>query len=396
VSSFGWSYLSRDALRRADRQLAGSGEGVRDEIGFLIVHQRYADYFFPGTSVLHTRLRYALFVPWIYQTAYEDRSTGRPIDILKKAETALAGRLRDARGGGAIGGEIYPKPVSQPPSVSYWNALGIWGLLRRTDGQLPTRAQLAVMLQSGRRRALDDDGQPFDRADLPFAPLPAPPKNWIGAEPLEFDLPPGEAEFLRSRLIDLRPRAPTMQRSLLARLAASKRLSAKDCWAPEVVDLAENDAETLRRAQCAASLAAVGRAVYAALVETLREEEDRLPTPDKHRKNLAMVIDEHGPIASRTRIADLLSDTGALPRPVVEVLQQTIQWLDNGAKDIGALRDAYEQAEWSRKHQRARLSRLDGARCRLDWESDKHADAVPLHYRWNQVSRLLGDLWDAA
>ena len=63
MSSYGWTYLSRSALRRAEHQLSGAGEGVRDEIGFLILHQRYADYFFPGTSVLHTRLRYALFVP---------------------------------------------------------------------------------------------------------------------------------------------------------------------------------------------------------------------------------------------------------------------------------------------------------------------------------------------
>ncbi|WP_316397066.1 hypothetical protein [Bradyrhizobium sp. 33ap4] len=28
--------------------------GVRDEIGFLTIHQRYADRFFPGTSVLYS------------------------------------------------------------------------------------------------------------------------------------------------------------------------------------------------------------------------------------------------------------------------------------------------------------------------------------------------------
>ena len=74
VSGYGWTFLSRDALRRAERQLSGTGEGVRDEIGFLIVHQRYADYFFPRTSVLHTRLRYALFVPWIYPQFFAFRT----------------------------------------------------------------------------------------------------------------------------------------------------------------------------------------------------------------------------------------------------------------------------------------------------------------------------------
>jgi hypothetical protein len=117
MSSYGWTYLSRDALRCAENQLSGAGEGVRDEIGFLIIHQRYADHFFPGTSVLHTRMRYALFVPWIYQSLYEEGASGREEgasgreqDSLRKAEIKLAGRLRHERG--AIGGDNYPRPTT--------------------------------------------------------------------------------------------------------------------------------------------------------------------------------------------------------------------------------------------------------------------------------------------
>ena len=174
MSGYGWTYLSRNAVRRAERQLANSGDGVRDEIGFLIIHQRYADYFFPGTSVLHTRLRYALFVPWIYQTLYAEGSSGRVTDRLQRAETKLAGRLRYAKGGGAIGGDKFPNPISQPPSVSYWAALGTWGVLRPVDERLPSRTHLNAMLQSKYRKAVDDDGQALARAELPFTALPNP------------------------------------------------------------------------------------------------------------------------------------------------------------------------------------------------------------------------------
>jgi hypothetical protein len=95
MSSYGWTYPSRDALRRAENQLSGAGEGMRDEIGFLIIHQRYADHFFPGTSVLHTRMRYALFVPWIYQTLYEEGAPGRVQDgQARRAAEAFAWRDR--------------------------------------------------------------------------------------------------------------------------------------------------------------------------------------------------------------------------------------------------------------------------------------------------------------
>ena len=52
----GWVLLSRDALKRAETQLKENAQGVLDEIGFLALHRAYADRFFPGTSVLHTRL----------------------------------------------------------------------------------------------------------------------------------------------------------------------------------------------------------------------------------------------------------------------------------------------------------------------------------------------------
>lgn len=59
MSSFGFTFLSRKALGQAEQMMFGGKAGVRAEVGFLIVHQRYDDHFFPGTSVLYTRLRYA-------------------------------------------------------------------------------------------------------------------------------------------------------------------------------------------------------------------------------------------------------------------------------------------------------------------------------------------------
>jgi hypothetical protein len=51
MAEFGWTYLSRKSLRQAEDQLSGDTQGVRDEIGFLLIHQHYADKFFPGDSL---------------------------------------------------------------------------------------------------------------------------------------------------------------------------------------------------------------------------------------------------------------------------------------------------------------------------------------------------------
>ena len=55
--------------------------------------------------------------------------------------------------------------------------------------------------------------------------------------------------------------------SLLARLAGGEPVEADHCWESGLIELAKEDGPKLRRAGYAASLAAVGRVVYAALVE---------------------------------------------------------------------------------------------------------------------------------
>lgn len=53
-------------------------QGTVDELGLGSCGMCFPMRCFPATSVLHTRLRYALFVPWIYQEL-ESRGTGYDI-----------------------------------------------------------------------------------------------------------------------------------------------------------------------------------------------------------------------------------------------------------------------------------------------------------------------------
>jgi len=125
-ASFGWTLLSRDALRRAEQQLRDAADGVRDEIGFLALHQAYADRFFPGTSVLHTRLRYVLFIPWLYQKVIQQRSRQQVSAVVENQEIFLARRLKKAEEFGVIGRRSLPNPTTQPPTMVYWSALSAW------------------------------------------------------------------------------------------------------------------------------------------------------------------------------------------------------------------------------------------------------------------------------
>ena len=401
MSSFGFTFLSRKALGQAEQLMFGGAAGVRDEVGFLIIHQRYADHFFPGTSVLHTRLRYALIIPWIYQSLRTKRPA--PKDFAQAfidLEHDLTGRLKfcDGEGGekdGVIGGEVFPRPISQPPAYVYWTALARWGLIgTRPDGRPWSRQDLAKLLAaSGKRFLHDDDGKPFETIAWPIANLIDCPSDWDGDGKLTLELSRREKTFLAGKLRAVRSPTDPSEPSLLAKLVGKPLNEASHCCEDMILALAGQDAQMLKRAGQAAALSAIGRAVYAAQVETLKEVRDKRPQPNLHRAGLKEALDQWGKQAGRLDMDLFLGEMGRLPPAVEAVLKQSWAWVRAGGKDPMKLLEAYARAEVSRKSDRARLSNNQfGVDRRMEWQGERHGRAEPLHYRWGNVKRLLRDL----
>jgi Family of unknown function (DUF6361) len=146
-------------MRQVERSLANSEQDTRDEIGFLLIHEGFADRFFPGTSVLHTRVRYALFVPWLFQRAARIRRRGSDLDsTIRHLLIELAIRLKQLGGepNGVIGGDKLGQLTSQPPDRVYWTALRAWRLLLP---MVDSRSDALRRLQeSVRSSSTDDDG----------------------------------------------------------------------------------------------------------------------------------------------------------------------------------------------------------------------------------------------
>lgn len=401
-STLGWVLLSRDALRRAEEHLREDEQGVRDEIGFLALHQAYADRFFPGTSVLQTRLRYILFVPWLYERVAKRTDRRQVSRVMQQEEIGLARRLKQTYGmsSGVIGARSYPKPTSQPPSMVYWTALVNWGILRpMIDGSYPSRGNLHRMLsQSGSvSRLQDDDEYPLEEGCSFFVTLPDPPKHWDKPQvPLCFDLSETEPRFIRRHLISVNRPGRLKDLCLLSRLVEHRvpvdRIGS--LWSDAVFEAADTDDRgALLRAQQVAALVAVGRSVYAALVEHICEAEDKRPMPQEHRTHLEEMIHKHRQEALKLDVDALEQDAPqSLPQRILGVLRETQRWLRRGNHylDLGAL---YEQSEIRRKGRRARLAQtLAGRERRAEWSSEGYPLAGPLHYRWGNVKRLLGDL----
>lgn len=403
----GWVHLSRNAVARAERALVDGEHGVRDELGLLAVHQGLADRLFPGTSVLHTRLRYVLFVPWLMQRAANGRQ-GEALRRLAEAERRLAGQLLEGRRqqldcDGIIGGLVYPKGAAQPPSFSYWTALGTWNLLRpQPEGATRSRAEvLAALARSVRARNwTDDDGLQLSfGSDLPFVgSLPDAP-SVVGSDkqPLSFTLQPHERRFLKRQLIAVR-RPGSASQSLLSRLIEQGARGASEVpWVKPVLAAADpEDRDALAIARDVAALGAVCRAAYAFLVERLRNKDGCCAPTGDRLPDLEQCLGLHRTAAASSDIQALRHLLPDLPQRITSALAETQRWLRAGARpqSVEDLTAVYAAAE-ARKGSRARISvpdTLGAQRRRAEWLPLRHPAARPIQFRWPNVRRLLADM----
>lgn len=396
MATYGWTYLSKQALKTAQAQLAQQVQGVRDEIGFLELHQRYADRFFPGTSVLHTRLRYALFVPWMYEALSRRRITGPAQRAVEREEMRLVKRLANA-GSGVIGIKKPNQPAQQPPSVVYWGALTNWGIVRkRFDGIPYSRHEVEARLVAPPLRT-DDDGTPLQNLEPAFIAMPPMREQWDEASAVSFQLTATEAKFIQYCWDATPCNADPRRESLLARLAQTDITRVGNCWDAPVLQTAGPDKQALVHAGRSAALSAIGRGVYAALVEGLYMREDGLPAQEWHRLALDEALAQYRPEASRFDIHDVEGDIGALSSTLRTVLVDTHQWVNKGRTDPRSLFEVYAAAEVPRKLGRARLAfTLGGRQKRAEWMAEDHPALAPLHYRWGNVRGLVADLRGAA
>lgn len=207
MSSLAWIDFDEAERQRAQRIMALFQEReTRDELGLGAIRDSIADHLFPGTSTIQTRLRYMLFIPWLYREL-----EGRDIP-----ETQLRAEARDAEirladalkaGGesnGIIGRDAGPRLQRLPSSV-YWAGLGAWGI-RIFPGSLDS---LFVALDSRPRlRSVSGSEESLanSRTFQVWNPaLPEQPDDLL--DRAVFRLTTDEAQFLIDRLVASQPDA---------------------------------------------------------------------------------------------------------------------------------------------------------------------------------------------
>ena len=205
-------------------------QGTVDEMGLGTLRDALSNALFPGITSIQTRLRYVLFIPWIYRSLERRRiGSDRVGEEARRAEVQLISSLAKTDESGVIGVSARHELQRLPSSV-YWSCIRRWGMFLHGGSQSWYHSQFA---------RLRDAAHYVDRADDPgfgwhgqpnwHPRLPEPPDDF--PESAGFELSETEAAFVQGRIEE------QCHGTLLARLASRpKAVMADHFWEePEAV-----------------------------------------------------------------------------------------------------------------------------------------------------------------
>jgi len=397
ASSLGWLDFDAAATERVATLLRSLQEpATLDVLGLGSVRDAFSEMLHPGTSYIHTRLRYFMFLPWIFQRLEAERVA--PADFFRRLrhyEAQLIDCLRHLGPGKGVIGYQAGRNLKRMPSDIYWGGLGEWGL-RRIPLSLGEYAQRAS--GAGIPAVLDDDGSVTDPSSSIWATLPDPPERFLEAD-ITFELSRDEAETLRGNVQLKQPG------SLLAWLCANPDLAAdRDYpWDVSRQGMPEKLTEVVQHARCFSELTAGPQYVYNVLVARRARRLlgwDTVKLEDRQRDRLKrwveMVKRRHGEL--RLWADDLPACWALLHR--YRIRRSTRDFID------GVVRSAVENPEGfgadPSVHEQIRLReiRLKGKRARLAYLTalenwNQRAVGGQLGYRWSIAKNYLGEIADA-
>lgn len=435
---FGWVEISDTALQRLRSELEQKGQGVVDEMGVLAIHAGYADYFFPGTSVLQTRPRYLFFACWNFLWLARQRGVTTANVLRRKDEAelwvtrqlvatdrAFASRASAPSMDGIIGVRVFqeepPRVPAQRVDFIYWTAMRRWGFYSSRIAQDRTR-----LLRRWRGSAIGRVGDGVDVAlddaireeRLAEFFVPDVPPGWQSDDTteLDFELTGSEASWLQDRLLALDEVAegPCLLAKAAELCAESPPLMApgeESPLRPWDDPLAIQSAraagqfDRLERARQASHLGHYVRAIYAALVEWTVEvtESPRRDPPLRYYRELLRQLAEDRAMRGKTLALSLPALYLDVPR-ISDLLRRCLRHVQEGLHRLEDGEDAekifmddvthrlFEAVERRRKGGRARLPRTEQGAARRTGFDRSTVGVYDLDYRWNRVRYLLSDL----
>lgn len=399
-SFIGWLDYSESDQRQVRELLKlFSDKGTVDDLGIGTVRDAISNQLFPGTSVIQTRARYFLFVPWVHQEA-ERRFPSKVIDKAEDMERKLIEALRQSDDLDGLIGRQAGANVRILPSTIYWNGLATLGIFA-VPGM--SRGQYGRLVAQGRAPGVEHDGELTERArSFWHMDIPPPPDSFFELQYADFALTRDEASWLSERMLS------TEQHVGHNLLSGYVRSLSSGADVPEGyfwdAALPEGTPASIR--ELATHAAYFSSAVTAAsLLYNLMLAEQRNWEADHERADsLRADLANWAPVAESIGLRDWAAAPPSLWRaviaPGVRIPPATRRFIEEWMEilvstDLRTLsssepaRQVIQARELSHKRAQARF----GNEQRLAvWNGE--SGTTPLSYRWFLVRRLLADLHD--
>lgn len=394
-SMIAWLDASREDQRRM-REIVNlfTQSESRDELGIGQVRDAFSDSLFPGTSTLHTRARYLLFVPWCFVAAAAKGGTAAKGERrVEDNERALIAGLQDLGATDGLIGRVAGVAVKTLPSTVYWGALRQYAIVRVPE---PLDAL-------GLPGSPDPDQEELaERVRGAWSPtLPPVPAAFPRHPETGFELSRAEAGWLQERMLG------GTEGSLLHHLASDgnrPQVSSKAPWHDPVCHTSAPEVRrTLEHARLF-SLAVQGASfLYNLLIAEcyVKAGHTTIESPVERYRDLlqkwAQECEENDgalPAWDRGAFWDVILAVNPQVRPVTRAFLNT--WFDRvcglelrqGADD-DALRHLIARRE---RAQKGSQSRLTNDRLLAAWSGQ--SGTRRLTYRWDQANRIIQDLHD--
>ena len=393
ASSLGWLDFDNAARDRVAETLRALEEpATLDVLGLGSVRDAFADMLSPGTSTVQTRLRYVVFVPWIFKRLEHDRvSAANFTGRLRDYEARLIECLRHLGRDQGVIGRIAGRRLKRMPSDIYWGALGTWGIRRLDLGITDYGVQSAAQRRQPER---DDDGNATQPAAAMWADLPQAPDRFLDEE-VDFELSPDEANVV---VDSIRVRHP---RTLIAVLSerTDANLDADHSW-HTLPHYAGRLGEVLHHARCFSELTLGPQLVYSLLLarqasEVLGWNTKELEEQESRRLGewVQLVEDGRERLDSWTKAT---SDFRQVLAPYNISLRTLDFWNDMARRAVnrpGAFaedREVHRLVRERERHLKRRRARLSHTGALENWGGGSAAGQ--LDYRWSITKRYLQEL----
>jgi hypothetical protein len=392
VASFiAWIDHDETERERMKRILALFSErDTRDELGLGAIRDSISDHLFPGTSTIQTRLRYMLFVPWLYQRLeHAKTASGRIVDKARQSELKLSEALLASGDEDGVFGRRAGGSLQRLPSSVYWAGLGQWGIRRFPGSQDAYHRALDSIYESRvTNRKQEDDGWELERA-ITWARTPPAPEGF--PERVSCRLTVDETDYLTERVVDSHPK------SLLAYLMRERAYADIGLvWQhPRYADFPEACRPLLHQARLFSETMFGASILYNLMLAELTGSAERIERYRSAFRTWAAEID--GRYVGRWDLEELWARASHPAHQITWATRRFVaSWVGHvraGAANLADDPSPRRLVEERERTLKRAQSRLGNSAMRARWGGA--SGFAPLSFRWPNVKNFLRDLKNA-